>query len=137
MNWLSSDGSDTRNRIFGYAESAEKCFFFHFLPHFCWYIWWFFKLSLRFQHASLWKIVTYVWQKLGKKRRKKPCSTCAFKNPFLHGSTSKIRSVTKCKIANLYSFQDFCQHFFKLFDHKGSGTLIQEEWITLLKENTR
>ena len=34
-------------------------------------------------------------------------------------------------------FQDFCNHFFRLFDKEGKGYLVQEEWIATLKENTR
>ena len=34
-------------------------------------------------------------------------------------------------------FQDFCNHFFRLFDKEGRGYLVQEEWIATLKENTR
>ena len=34
-------------------------------------------------------------------------------------------------------FQDFCNHLFKLFDQDGRGILVQEEWIDMLKENTR
>lgn len=43
----------------------------------------------------------------------------------------------RAHIETLLSERDFCQQFFKLFDHKGTGALVQEEWITLLKENTR
>lgn len=52
--------------------------------------------------------------------------------------TTKFRKVPELTSNSFYFWlQDFCQHFFKLFDHKGSGALFQEEWIVLLKENTR
>lgn len=52
--------------------------------------------------------------------------------------TTKFSKIPK-STSNLFYFwlQDFCQHFFKLFDHKATGALIQDEWIVLLKENTR
>ena len=71
-----SDGSGTRNWIFGYPESAKKWVFkaswtmnfVIFGPNF-WHIWWFFKVSQLLRHAPLWKIIKYMskfWQKLRK-----------------------------------------------------------------------
>ena len=39
--------------------------------------------------------------------------------------------------SRLSFFQDFCNHFFRLFDKESKGYLVQEEWIATLKENTR
>ena len=73
--WLFSDWSGTRNRIFGFPDSAEKWVevklnkgFLHFLPNF-WHIWWFFKVSLHpFHFEKNAKILS--------KNKENPCSTC-------------------------------------------------------------
>ena len=53
--------------------------------------------------------------------------------------TTKFSKISESTSIFFFYFwlQDFCQHFFKLFDHKATGALIQDEWIVLLKENTR
>ena len=48
-----------------------------------------------------------------------------------------VSAQVKLNYRESLSLQEFCHQFFKLFDHKNSGVLVQEEWIALLKENTR
>ena len=74
---IHSDGSGTKNRIFGYPESTKKwglnmfkgkveqgissLFWSYF-----WHIWWFLKVC---RHDPLWKILIYA-KNIGKKWRK-------------------------------------------------------------------
>ena len=37
----------------------------------------------------------------------------------------------------LFADEEFCDAFFQLFDRDNDGFLVQEDWITMLKENSR
>lgn len=49
----------------------------------------------------------------------------------------RVAIVDQCSQFSLLFCQDFCDHLFQLFDKDAQGYLVQEEWIDMLKENTR
>ena len=49
-----------------------------------------------------------------------------------HGSDLKEECFKK-----LFDDKEFCDALFQLFDRDNDGFLVQEDWITMLKENSR